>query len=113
MMKNFCYQSGQTRIIHEDNEIKIIFNGVSALIMTPDEFVNFFEICGRVANHIVTHPPIEMGWKPEEHNILGLCFDCGQRPATFEGRCNDCNEMETAVEEAEQLHYERWLNGEE
>lgn len=44
---------------------------------------------------------------------IGLCCDCHSRPATFEGRCDDCNEMEMAVEEYEQLHYERWLNGEE
>ena len=44
---------------------------------------------------------------------ISLCFDCEQRPATFEGLCSDCNEMDMAVEEAEQLHYERWLNGEE
>lgn len=112
-MENFCYQSGQTRIVHENDEIIIIFNGASCLIMTPDELVNFWETCGRVVNRIVTHSPIEMGYKPEYPNQLGLCFDCGQRPATFEGRCNTCNDMEMAVEEAEQLHYERWLNGEE
>lgn len=51
--------------------------------------------------------------KTRRAKLLGLCLDCHQRPATFEGRCSDCNEMEMAVEEAEQLHYERWLNGEE
>lgn len=50
---------------------------------------------------------------PDEPPEAWMCFDCRIRPATFEGRCSDCNEMETAVEEAEQLHHERWLNGEE
>lgn len=50
-------------------------------------------------------------WVKKQKN--GLCSDCHQKPAVFEGLCADCNEMDEAVEEAEQLHYERWLNGEE
>lgn len=42
-----------------------------------------------------------------------MCFECGDAPATFEGRCADCHEMVMAVEEAEQILYERWLNGED
>lgn len=74
------------------------------------------EICGMYCEQL----PVEVSevlhrvWKIEKtHQHLGLCRDCGQRSATFEGLCSDCNEMDMAVEEAEQLHYERWLNGEE
>lgn len=49
----------------------------------------------------------------EMKRVISLCSDCHQKPATFEGLCVDCNEMDEAVEEAKQLHYERWLNGEE
>lgn len=68
-MENFSYKSGQTLIIHENGEIKIIFNGVNALIMTPDELVDFWQVCGYVANRIVRESPIEMGWKPNDSPI--------------------------------------------
>lgn len=74
------------------------------------------EVCGMYCEQLPVEVREALHAVPEiekTHSHLGLCSDCGKRPATFEGRCNDCNEMDEAVEEDEQLHYERWLNGEE
>lgn len=74
------------------------------------------EVCGMYCEQL----PVEVRetlhrvWEIEKtHQHLDLCRDCQRKPAVFEGLCADCNEMDMAVEEAEQLHHERWLNGEE
>ena len=42
------------------------------------------------------------------------CISCGTQPDfLFEGMCSTCHNADMAVEEYENLHYERWLNGEE
>lgn len=94
-------------IFHGDNE-----NDRRLGILSPARAGSLPEIirAARLAGWSIQWPE---GGEDEMKRAIGLCLDCGQKPATFEGLCADCNEMDEAVEEAEQLHYERWLNGEE
>jgi len=51
-------------VICEGEIIKIIPDQNTIIYMSPDKFVDFVALCGRMVNNIVTQSPLEMGWQP-------------------------------------------------
>lgn len=65
MLKNCSYQSGQMMVIHEDGIIKVIIDQNTLIYMSPDRFVDFVALCGKMVNDIVRESPTKMGWQPD------------------------------------------------
>jgi len=80
--------------------------GLALLFRARREAADYREALGRAEVYMA-----ELQARCERYR--SRCFECGDAPAVFEGRCADCHEMVMAVEEAEQMLYERWLNGED
>lgn len=64
-MINCSYQSGQMIVTHEDGIIKVVVDQNTLVYMSPDRFVDFVALCGKMVNDIVRESPMKMGWQPD------------------------------------------------